>query len=634
MLAAALLSLEEVAPRRWTAADLSQACKGFCYMPCLLYMPPGKSSLQTFPLFKKITSIGSSDDHDIVLELPEHPNETFALVHFDGKAFHVQQAARRLEMVVNDKKKRKATLAHGDLIEIGPASLRFQLYDEPAAEDEETANQEQLDVYRKLYTFSHELLGNYQVSALLESLMDHIIGLSQADKGFLILVEGDRVDVRVARNMKRETILDGEGQLSDSIVSKVVQTRQPIIVSDALHDQEFSSSMSVISLRLCSVMCVPLIARGTLLGALYVGNDNVVNLFERRHLDVLSIFASQAALVVANALLVNDLQLRNSELQSTLDAMRFGSIIGSCPSMKEVYRKVEKVAGTDVTVLIQGETGTGKELIARELHNRSQRVKGPFITINCGAIPESLLESELFGHVRGAFTGATETRQGRFQLAHQGTIFLDEIGEMPLPLQVKLLRVLQEREVTKVGATRPDNIDIRVVAATNRDLERRVKEGEFREDLFYRLNVVAVTLPPLRERGDDIMMIARFLIQKYCKEFNVSPKGFAPETAIAMRKYAWPGNIRQLENRLKKAAILSEKPMLSPDDLDLLPEILTEIQPLAVAKEDFQRRYINEVLELNGGNRTKTARDLGVDPRTIFRHLEKEGDPTPPGSGR
>jgi len=294
--------------------------------------------------------------------------------------------------------------------------------------------------------------------------------------------------------------------------------------------------------------------------------------------------------------------------------------------MREVYRKVEKVAAADVTVLIQGETGTGKELIAKELHNRSPRRNGPFITINCGAIPENLLESELFGHVRGAFTGATNTKPGKFQLADGGTLFLDEIGEMPLNLQVKLLRVLQEREVTKVGGTKPDIVDIRVVAATNKDIETAVANGEFREDLLYRINVVALHLPPLRARGDDIVLIATYLIEKYCKEFNVKSKGLSREVAIAMKKYAWPGNIRQLENRLKKAAILSDKAMISPEDLDLIPEVLNPILPLAAAKDEFQRRYINEVLELNNGNRTKTARDLGVDPRTIFRHLEKEAD--------
>jgi len=362
------------------------------------------------------------------------------------------------------------------------------------------------------------------------------------------------------------------------------------------------------------------------MGLIYVGNDNVVNLFERKHLGLLSVFAAQASLIVSNAMLVNDLQLRNRELEGKIEEIHFGSIIGNCLPMREVYRKVEKVAAADVTVLIQGETGTGKELIAKELHNRSPRRNGPFITINCGAIPENLLESELFGHVRGAFTGATNTKPGKFQLADGGTLFLDEIGEMPLNLQVKLLRVLQEREVTKVGGTKPDIVDIRVVAATNKDIETAVANGEFREDLLYRINVVALHLPPLRARGDDIVLIATYLIEKYCKEFNVKSKGLSREVAIAMKKYAWPGNIRQLENRLKKAAILSDKAMISPEDLDLIPEVLNPILPLAAAKDEFQRRYINEVLELNNGNRTKTARDLGVDPRTIFRHLEKEAD--------
>ena len=593
-------------------------------MPCLVYQPEGVRSPRSFQLYKKVTSIGASEENDIHLEISDI-SETHALIHFDGKGFNIQQAGRKCDMLVNGKKRRKSRLSHRDELQIGPAMLTFYLYDEPI-EAEDSVSNEQLEAYQKLYAFSRELSGNYKVSDLLESLMDHIIALSQADKGFLILVEGGELEIKVARNMQRETIFNGEGQISDSIINKVIQTKTAVIVSDALNDKEFNSSRSVMSLKLCSVMCVPLLERGTLMGVLYVGNDNVVNLFERKHLDHLSVFAAQASLIISHAILVNDLQLLNSKLEGQIEEMRFGSIIGTCSAMRDVFHKVEKVATTDVTVLIQGETGTGKELIAKELHNRSRRSKGAFITINCGAIPENLLESELFGHVRGAFTGAISTRSGKFQLADGGTLFLDEIGEMPVNLQVKLLRVLQEREVMKVGGTRSEHVDIRIVAATHRDLDVLVKEGSFREDLFYRLNVVNIVLPPLRDRGDDIILIARYLLQKFCKEFNVASKGISPEGAVAMRKYSWPGNIRQLENRLKKASILSDKAMLSPEDLDMLPELLTEIQPLSVAKEEFQRRYINEVLELNGGNRTKTARDLGVDPRTIFRHLEKESE--------
>jgi transcriptional regulator with PAS, ATPase and Fis domain len=240
--------------------------------------------------------------------------------------------------------------------------------------------------------------------------------------------------------------------------------------------------------------------------------------------------------------------------------------------------------------------------------------------------------------VKGAFTGAVATKVGKFQAAIGGTLFLDEIGEMPLQLQVKLLRALQEKIVFKVGDNRGEPVDIRVVAATNKHLEEEVKRNAFREDLFYRLNVVTLRLPPLRERGDDLVVLGKYFLQKYAKEFNSKARGFTPAATIAMKKYGWPGNIRELENRLKKAVVLSDKPLLAADDLDLRPENLDPIMPLAQAKEEFQKRYINEVLERNGGNRTKTAKDLAVDPRTIFRHLEKleaerTGKPAPPDDG-
>jgi transcriptional regulator with PAS, ATPase and Fis domain len=329
--------------------------------------------------------------------------------------------------------------------------------------------------------------------------------------------------------------------------------------------------------------------------------------------------------------LVNELKLDNRLLSEQIEQMRFGDIIGSCAAMQEVFKKVQKVATTDISVLITGETGTGKELIAREIHRRSGRAKGPFVTINCGAIPESLLESELFGHVKGAFTGAVANKPGKFHAADRGTIFLDEIGEMPLNLQVKLLRVLQEKVVVRVGENRPEAVDIRVLTATNRHLEEEIRHNRFREDLYYRLNVVNIHLPPLRDRGEDVMVIAKYLLHRYAQEFGAVVKGFSPNAAIAIRKFSWPGNIRQLENHIKKACVLADKALLGPEDLGLTADVLPAILPLADAKEKFQREYINQILELNNGNRTKTARDLGVDPRTIFRHLEKEDEE--PGTG-
>jgi transcriptional regulator with PAS, ATPase and Fis domain len=364
-----------------------------------------------------------------------------------------------------------------------------------------------------------------------------------------------------------------------------------------------------------------------------VGNDNVRSLFEESSLDVLTIFAGQASLILQNALLLDQLKTDRDHLQEQLEDRRFGDIIGTCPTLLEVFHKVDKVAATNINVLITGETGTGKELIARELHRRSPRVNAPFVVVNCGAIPENLMESELFGHVRGAFTGAVATRNGKFQAADGGTLFLDEIGEMPVALQVKLLRALQEKIVMKVGDTKPEPVDIRVVAATNRDLEEEIGKGNFREDLFYRLNVVNLHLPALRERGDDVVVLAKYLLSKHAEELGGRVKGFTPNALIALKKYDWPGNIRQLENRIKKALVLCDKTLIGPEDLDLFPEALSSIQTLAQAREDFQRRYILEVLERNNGNRTKTARDLGVDPRTIFRYLEREPDAPEPASG-
>jgi transcriptional regulator with PAS, ATPase and Fis domain len=367
---------------------------------------------------------------------------------------------------------------------------------------------------------------------------------------------------------------------------------------------------------------------------MYVGNDRVKGLFERGQLDVLSIFASQASLILQNAMLLNALRADKEKLTAELKDKRFGEIIGACPSMMEVFRKLQKVATTDISVLITGETGTGKELIAREIHRRSNRVNGPFVVINCGAIPENLIESELFGHVKGAFTGAVASRGGKFQAAGGGTLFLDEIGELPLNLQVKLLRALQERVVFRVGDSKPEKVDIRVVAATNRVLEEEIRAGRFREDLYYRLNVVNIFLPPLRERGDDVMIIAKALLSEHAEELGSHVQGFTPQALAAIKKHQWPGNIRQLENRIKKALVLCDRSLLTPEDLDLGKDEESPILPLERAKEEFQRKYVLEVLERNNGNRTQTARDLGVDPRTIFRYLEREHNPPPPGGAK
>ncbi len=583
---------------------------------------PG-TGIKVYHIYKKLTSLGKGEGVDILLSDPLLA-DTHAHIHFDGRDFNISVTDKDADLHVNGRRRSKHRLAQDDRVRVGSVELQFSLYDEPVTDDVAAKTMAELNSYKRLFEFSQRLMDSYEIPSLLDQLLDVVIKVTNADKGFIVLVESGEPVVKVARNLRRETISDAVSHLSDAILARVIESKKPLIISDALNDNDFKDSLSVMNLRLTSVMCVPLLERGNLIGLIYVGNDNVAQLFDEAALEILTIFAAQASLVIRNALLVNELQLDKRSLQERMERMRFGEILGSSPAMQEVFRKVQRVAGTDITVLVSGETGTGKELIAREIHNRSSRAKGPFVSINCGAIPENLLESELFGHVRGAFTGAIANKPGRFQAANKGTLLLDEIGEMPVALQVKLLRALQERAVCRVGDTANEPVDIRVIAATNRDLEAETKAGRFREDLYYRLNVVHLVLPPLRERGDDIVVLARYLLSRYAQELGSKVRGFTPGAISAVKRYPWPGNIREMENRIKKALVLADKAMLGAEDLGINPDELPAILTLAEARERWQRQYINEVLNLNGGNRTRTARDLGVDPRTIFRHLERE----------
>jgi len=303
--------------------------------------------------------------------------------------------------------------------------------------------------------------------------------------------------------------------------------------------------------------------------------------------------------------------------------------IGKSKRFLEVLKLAEHVAPTDSTVLIQGESGTGKEVIARYIHNLSSRSDGPFMSINCGALPENLLESELFGHVKGSFTGAVRDKQGLFAAARGGSFFLDEVGEMPPSLQVKLLRVLQEREAIPVGATEAIPVDVRIIAATNRELEEEIRRGNFRSDLFYRLNVIAVNLPPLRDRRDDLVLLIEALLHNLSTETGTEPKALAAEALDAVMVYEWPGNVRELENALEHAQVLTRGPLI---EAACLPERITKRrkEPLVAERsylnptlEVIERAYIMWVLQAEGGNKTRAAEVLGIDPSTLYRKLSR-----------
>ncbi|HUL70733.1 MAG TPA: sigma-54 dependent transcriptional regulator [Gemmatimonadales bacterium] len=303
--------------------------------------------------------------------------------------------------------------------------------------------------------------------------------------------------------------------------------------------------------------------------------------------------------------------------------------IGKSRRFIDVLKLAEQVAPTDSTVLIQGESGTGKEVIARYIHNMSNRSDGPCLSINCGALPENLLESELFGHVKGSFTGAVKDKQGLFAAARGGSFFLDEVGEMPPALQIKLLRVLQEREAIPVGATEAVSVDVRIIAATNRDLEEEIRRGNFRSDLFYRLNVIALYLPPLRERRDDIVLLIEAFLQRLASDRGIPPKALSADALDAVMVYDWPGNVRELENALEHAVVLSSGDTIEPQHL---PERITKPrkEPLVADRtyqnptlEVIERAYIMWVLQAEGGNKTRAAEVLGIDPSTLYRKLSR-----------
>ena len=302
------------------------------------------------------------------------------------------------------------------------------------------------------------------------------------------------------------------------------------------------------------------------------------------------------------------------------------NVIARSPKMQVLLDQVARVAETDATICLLGETGTGKEVIARVIHCNSQRARGPFSAINCGAIPETLFESELFGHVKGAFTGAQHAKRGLVQSAQGGTLFLDEIAEMPLTLQVKLLRAIQEREVLEVGAERPSKVDVRFITSTNKDLSAAVRAGTFREDLFYRIQVFPITMPPLRERRDDIPFLAQHFLQQSARRMQKEIRGFLPEAMQKLMLHSWPGNIRELENAVEKAVVLSSQDMITPD---LLPSVTQEptgqVKPLTEARDEFEQNYLKAILQLTGGNISRAAQIAGRYRADFYKLLKKHG---------
>ncbi len=338
-------------------------------------------------------------------------------------------------------------------------------------------------------------------------------------------------------------------------------------------------------------------------------------------------------IIIRRAFHLSSIERENRSLHTALERQtsKVGGMIGLCDDMQTVFSMMRKVASSEASILIQGESGTGKELVARAIHDLSLRKEGPFVAINCGAIPEALLESELFGHEKGAFTGAHTQVQGKVEYAQNGTLFLDEIGELPALLQVKLLRFLQDKTIQRVGGREDLAVNTRILAATNKDIIKQIAEGKFREDLYYRLGVVTIKVPPLRERKGDLIVLATYFLKRYCDLYSKRVRGFASAAVAGMESYGWPGNVRELENKIQRAIILCEGPLVEPDDLgfDAKPAgratVSPEIRTLKAARERVEKEMMLSALDKYRGNVAKAAEELGVSRPTFYDLMKKYG---------
>ncbi|MGQ9592076.1 MAG: sigma 54-interacting transcriptional regulator, partial [Planctomycetota bacterium] len=548
-----------------------------------------------------------------------------------------------------------------------------------------------LDVHRqtlKLHEVAAAMGSEANLQRLLETVMDAVVELVDAERGFLILkgAPGRGRSVVVARNLDREDIEAPERKVSSSIARRVLRSGKPVLARNAVEDHRFSQSKSIRSLRVRSLVCVPLRFRGQTLGAIYLDNRHRRDAFSESQLDMLQAFADQAAVAVTNASLIEEDRRREEELkranremealnlklrqqvhrqsaelasarddlvrhQSELEARyRFHRIVGRSHAMQEVFRLLEKIFPTMIPVLIEGESGTGKDLVARAIHFNSPHRQGRFVSESCGALTETLFESELFGHVRGAFTGAVSDRKGLLEMADGGTLFLDDVEDLSPAIQQKLLRALAEKEVRRVGGRESRRLDVRLVAASSQDLAELVRKGRFRRDLFYRLNGILVRLPPLRERKEDIPLLVEHFASEFAEKAGAGPRAFHASALRALLGHDWPGNVRELKHLVERTLLVAPGPLVRAEDLVFDPPAAEAAPPprrragaeprrrqggrsleiedrdsLREVREAAEKEFVRWCLEEAGGNVSAAAKRCRVSRESFYRLIRKYG---------
>ncbi|MEY4511089.1 MAG: nif-specific transcriptional activator NifA [Pseudomonadota bacterium] len=491
-----------------------------------------------------------------------------------------------------------------------------------------------------LYRVAQDLLTSERhLAPILKSILTHMATLAGMERGMITVLDPskDLARVDVAHGLSAEQQARGRYQLGEGVIGKVLERGEPALVPTIGDEPLFldrTGARKNLDRTKIAFLCAPIAHRGEIVGTLSVDRvyGSAVSLEDDlRLLQIIAMMIGQAVRQRRDQVEeVDSLKRENARLAAQQRARAGTSLIGSSSPMQAVIEMVHQVAPSEATVLIRGESGTGKELIAQAIHTDSARKDGPFVAVNCGSIPEQLVESELFGHVRGAFTGAAMNRTGRFEAANGGTLFLDEIGELSLASQVKLLRALQTRQIDRVGESRPRPIDVRVVAATNADLERMIQDGRFREDLYYRLNVFPIYLPALRDRKADITLLADHFLERYAREHNRDVKRVSTPAIELMTAYHWPGNVRELENCIARAVLLTQDGVVREHHL---PPTLQTGKSSGTTKNGslhdvmmaYEREILLEAMKNAGGNQSQAARALGTTARILGYRLRRHG---------